>query len=143
MTNPAELTIDDICRADENPFEILGRYLRDYNETFTPDGGSLPLWLFARDENGRVLGGVDGRSSWGWCYIDRLAISPQMRGRGIGSRLLAEVEAIARRRGCVGVRLTTTSFQAAPFYEKQGYREYGRLDDHPPGHTMIYLAKRI
>lgn len=143
MTNSNDLVIDDVCRADENPFEAFGALLRDYNNGFVPDTGSVPLWLFARDARGRVQGGLDGRSGWGWCYIDRLAIAPDVRGRGLGSRLLAEAEVIARRRGCIGVRLTTTTFQAAPFYEKFGYREFGRLADYPPGYEMIFLAKRF
>lgn len=143
MKNSAELTIDDICRADENPFEALASVLRRHNEVFVPDVGSVPMWLFARDANGRVQGGLDGRTGWGWCYIDRLAIATDMRGRGLGTRLLKEAEAVARRRGCIGVRLMTTTFQAAPFYEKLGYREFGRLADYPPGHEMIFLAKRI
>ncbi len=143
MTNQAELSIDDVCRADENPFEVFGAFLRAYNNGFVPDTGSVPLWLFVRDASGRVQGGLDGRTGWGWCYVDRLAIAPDMRGKGLGRRLLGEAEAIARRRGCLGMRLTTTTFQAAPFYEKHGYREFGRLADHPPGYAMIYLAKRF
>jgi GNAT superfamily N-acetyltransferase len=143
MPIPTAITIDDICRADENPFETLGAHLRDYNNTFTPDTGWKPLWLFARDANGRVQGGLDGRTSWGWCYVDRLAVAPEARRQGVGSRLLAEAESVARRRGCLGILLTTTTFQAQPFYAKNGFREFGRLADYPPGHEMIWLAKRF
>ena len=143
MTHSRAFEIDDICRADENPFEALGSHLRDYNNGFVPDTGSVPLWLFARDGEGHVQGGLDGRTGWGWCFIERLAIAPAMRRHGLGSRLLGEAESIARRRGCVGMRLTTTTFQAAPFYEKHGFREFGRLADYPPGHAMIWLAKRF
>jgi hypothetical protein len=44
--------------------------------------------------------------------------------------------------GAIGAQLTTSTFQAAGFYEKQGYAEIGRLKDRPPGHDRIWMAKR-
>ena len=47
------------------------------------------------------------------------------------------------RRGCAGVRLDTTSFQAPDFYKRHGYTEFGRIDGYPPGHARIWLMKRF
>ncbi len=65
-----------------------------------------------------------------------------LRGQGYGSRLLALAEETARMHGAIGAQLTTSTFQAAGFYEKQGYAEIGRLKDCPPGHDRIWMAKR-
>jgi GNAT superfamily N-acetyltransferase len=56
-------------------------------------------------------------------------------------RLLADAEVHARGEGLVGVYLDTYEFQAPGFYEKMGYREFGRLpavDGHP---QRIWYAK--
>jgi len=88
----------------------------------------LPLWVFARDPSGKVQGGARGQTYWSWCTIDVLAVAQAYRHQGVGSRLLARVEEIARRRGCVGIRLDTTSFQAPDFYRRHEYIEYGRIE---------------
>ncbi|TAJ39918.1 MAG: GNAT family N-acetyltransferase, partial [Reyranella sp.] len=102
-----------------------------------------PLWLLARDNAGKVQGGVLGQTYWSWCVIDVLAVAEPYRRQGIGSRLLAKAEEIARGRGCIGVRLDTVSFQAPDFYRRHGYTEFGRLDDYPPGHTYHWFMKRF
>ena len=51
---------------------------------------------------------------------------------------------VARAAGNLGaVYLDTFTFQAPAFYEKHGYREFGRLDDAVHGHARIWLAKRL
>jgi hypothetical protein len=35
------------------------------------------------------------------------------------------------------------SFQAQPFYEKQGYTVFGVLEDLPDGHKRIFLKKDL
>ena len=37
----------------------------------------------------------------------------------------------------------THSFQAPDFYKKQGYQEFGRLADFPPGHSLIWFSKTL
>lgn len=45
--------------------------------------------------------------------------------------------------GYTGVFLDTFSFQARPFYKRQGYRVFGSIEDHPPGHARQFLMKRL
>lgn len=54
------------------------------------------------------------------CYV-----LPAAARRGVGSRLLAEMEAIARRAGCAHLALRA-SLNAADFYRAHGYIETGR-----------------
>jgi GNAT superfamily N-acetyltransferase len=137
------LTLDDVTRGPEDPFATLNGLLNDYNAAQGSSWKQVPLWLFARDATGKVQGGIRGASYWGWCAIDVLAVAEPYRRQGIGSRLLREAEEIARRRGCIGIRLDTVSFQAPGFYQRHGYQEFGRLEDHPPGHTRIWFMKRF
>ena len=91
-------------------------------------GNHVPPWLFARNAAGKVQGGVRGQTYWSWCTIDVLAVAEPYRRQGIGSCLLAKAEEIARARGCVGIRLDTTSFQAPHFYTRRGFTEFGRIE---------------
>ena len=93
--------------------------LREYNAGQVGPANHVPLWFFAAS-SGKVQGGVRGQTYWSWCAIDVLTVAEPYRRQGIGSRLLARVEEIARARGCVGIRLDTTSFQAPDFYRRHG-----------------------
>jgi GNAT superfamily N-acetyltransferase len=96
-----------------------------------------------RDPAGQVVGGVWAYTVFGWLTVQMLAVPPQWRGRGVGTALLAAAEAEARARGCRGAHLDAFSFQAAPFYIRRGYREFGRLADFPPGHDRLYFWKPL
>jgi len=117
--------------------------LNEYNVGHVGPANHVPLWLFARDPAGKVQGGVRGQTYWSWCTIDVLAVANPYRRQGIGSRLPAKTEEIARARGCVGIRLDTTSFQAPEFYSRRGYTEFGRIEGYPPGHTRLWFMKRL
>jgi GNAT superfamily N-acetyltransferase len=117
--------------------------LRAFNTEagFPHDGRRLAVLL--RDESAQVIGGLVGRTAWSWLHVENLAVPPALRGAGWGRRLLAAAEAEAQRRGCIGVRLDTYSFQARGFYERHGFRLTGQIDDCPPGQTRFSLAKRL
>ncbi len=57
--------------------------------------------------------------------------------------MLEGAEAEAKRRGCRGVWLDTFSAAAARFYEKQGYKPFGIIDDYPPGAARHFLSKPL
>jgi len=68
----------------------------------------------ARDEIGlaaevdeRLLGCAFLRPEPDFLYVGKLAVSPEAQGSGIGSRFLAEAEAIARKLGKPALRLET------------------------------------
>lgn len=90
-----------------------------------------------------VTGGLYGMDGFGWAFVKYLAVPDEYRGQGLGSRLLAEAEAIARARGYIGVWLDTFEFQARPFYEKLGYTVFGELEGAPNAIPRYFLKKRF
>ena len=101
------------------------------------------LAVLLRDAERRTIGGAIGTSFHGWLRIELLWLPEGLRGRGWGSRVMAMMETEARARRCLGVRLETASFQARGFYEKLGYKLFGTLADHPPGHECFWLCKQF
>ena len=100
-----------------------------------------PLELYVHDQNRTLLGGLIAETYWGWLFVDMLWLHEHVRGHGLGRDLLLRAETEAIRRGCAHAYLTTFSFQARGFYEKQGYRVVGQLDDYPPGDSYFWLRK--
>lgn len=97
-----------------------------------------------RDDNGVMLGGLIGVRKGDWLNIDYLWVSDSVRGTGVGSQLIKTAEEEARRKGCRHALVDTVSFQARPFYEKQGYQVQMSLQDYPyQGMQRHYLTKHL
>ena len=90
-----------------------------------------------------LAGGLNGATHWGWCYIRQLWVQEAWRRRGLGRRLLVDMEAKARGRDCVGLYVDTFDAGAAVFYERAGFVLFGRIEGFPPGHTRTFLQKRL
>ena len=81
------------------------------------------LFLIAEADGaiiGSVIGGFDGRRG----LIYHLAVAASFRGLGIGSRLMDEVEARLRAKGCLKCYLlvTTDNPEAEGYYRQRGWQ---------------------
>ena len=102
-----------------------------------------PLAVLVRDETGAIAGGLTGRTSAAWLYVELFWLPETLRGTGLGKRMMVAAEAEAVRRGCIGAHLDTYDYQAPGFYQKLGYEVFGSIEDHPPGHTRFWMRKRF
>lgn len=114
---------------DTRDHEALLRSLVRDNTTRGGPSGYRNIAIIVRDpDTGEVSSGVWGSILYGWLFIELLYVALSDRRRGLGSRLLAAVESAAREQGCMGVWLTSYTFQAPGFYKKHGYEEFGELE---------------
>jgi GNAT superfamily N-acetyltransferase len=132
----------------ESPDEADYKHLYDALDAFNDAASGIPdparkLALLVRGPAGTPIGGLWAVSYWSWMFVQLLYLAPALRRSGLGSRLLAQAETIARRDGCIGIWLDTFSFQARPFYERHGFHEFGRIPDYPPGAARHFMAKRL
>lgn len=145
MPHNLHITLSDEDAAGIAAF-IHGR-IKAFNDAHSPAhraaraDGLHPLLVVARDGDDNVVGGLIAATYWGWLDVDDLWVAEEVRGRGLGRRLLRTAEREARARGCSRARLTTYSFQARAFYEKEGYGVVGALEDYPPGETYYWMRK--
>ena len=130
-----------------NPTKTETDFIRDslakFNDERVGADGHTPLNIVEYDEDGNIIGGILGGTYWGWMYVDILWVREDHRKKGIGSRLLAEAEKEAVRRGCHHVHLDTMSWQAPDFYKKHGYEVIGVLPDIPDGNQKFLLMKKL
>ena len=122
----------------------IGNGLKGYNEAKAGYHDGRPLAVLVADPTTeQVLGGVLGRTSLGVLFIDLFFLPDELRGHRLGSELLAKAEEEGTRRGCRTSFLYTISFQAPGFYERHGYREFGRIPCNPPGTSRVFMVKDL
>lgn len=97
---------------------------------------------------GDLVAGVVGvRSDWlRGPYLQFLGVLPQHQGHGLGARILAWFESIARDGGQRNLWVAASDFNSAAlrFYARHGFVECARLDGLvSDGRTEILLRKRL
>lgn len=94
-------------------------------------------------DNDKLIGGAIGFIQYNWYFLDLLYIDEEYRGQNIGTSLIKQIEAFAKKENLTGVRMETWDFQAKDFYEKLGYTVYGEIKNCPPGTIDYFLKKEL
>lgn len=87
------------------------------------DERSIPLAVFGTDARDEIIGGVAGRSIYGWFLIHVVWVDEAYRG-------------------CIGAQVDTVAFQAPEFYRKLGFEIIGEVPDCFFGHTRYFFSRR-
>jgi ribosomal protein S18 acetylase RimI-like enzyme len=114
-----------------------------YNEEKAGPRNSKEFAFSVCSETGEFVGGLLGYTHWNHFFVAAVFVDQQFRRQGVGRELLKRAEALALEQGCDAIYLDSSDFQAPGFYEKLGFKVFGKLEDYPPGHQRFYLVKRI
>lgn len=120
----------------------LRQWLADQAQALIGQIASHGLRFAARDGIGNVLGGITGSVAHSVLTIHLLALAPEQRRRGIGSKLMRAIEDAAIALGCTAACVDTLEFEAPLFYQKQGYTLLGIVGD-IPGRRKYFLGKPL
>jgi GNAT superfamily N-acetyltransferase len=131
--------------------------------TFEPDGADLarlregvlaharavavgpepqPVACFAR-EGDVLVGGASGRIESARLFVNYLWVDTALRRQGLGSALLADLEAAARDAGCRDALIETLMDDSAALYRKLGWQPVAEIADYVPGFTRRIFVKRL
>ena len=141
LQNDFEFVVD----ADPQPeaSNVIGRGIHEHLVSIFGEVQEGRLLVLAKSD-GETVGGASGSwGSFGWLYVGGLWVNEKIRGRGLGSRLLAMIETEGIRRGCKNVYLDTMTFQAPDFYKRLGHSVFGELEDFPTGHSRVFFRKKL
>jgi GNAT superfamily N-acetyltransferase len=135
-----EFLVED--QPDPIEIEFLEMQIRREASDAMGLGDEVDLAIFVR-EAGVVVAGISG---WTWgdcCELQNLWVEPNLRGRGLATRLLAAAEAEATARGCSQTVHFTYAFQARALYERNGYELLGQVEDFPSGTDVLWFHKSL
>lgn len=128
-----------ICSSEADS-SYLHEKLREYNARYMHESGDFNFHI---EDKGRIIGGIVAGGLGDTLEVEFLYVEGQYRGKGIGRRLLAHVEALARQNGLKRILLNTYSFQAPEFYRKLGYTEILKLSPAFDGFAQSYFIKEL
>jgi len=121
--------------------EDIRQPLFNFNRQHIGNIDRVPLAVFTLNEAGNKVAGLTGNTFGNWLNIDYLWVADALRHQGIGSKLMHAAEQEATVRRCLYARVDTLSFQARPFYEKQGYQLQMTLKNIPEHHQWYFFTK--
>jgi ribosomal protein S18 acetylase RimI-like enzyme len=97
--------------------------------------------VFLKVEKGnKIVGSVRGQVNKGTCYIGKLIVHPESQNRGIGRRLLEEIERRFSNADCYELFTGHKSGKNLYLYKKMGYEKF-KEDELSSKLTLIYLQK--
>lgn len=96
--------------------------------------------LKAIDENGVIIGSVRAYQDAGTVYIGKLMVHPDMQNKGIGTRLLLEIENVYSNQR-FELFTSTRSIKNIKLYEKLGY-EIFKEEIVSEELKFVYMQKR-
>ncbi|ENZ36448.1 MULTISPECIES: GNAT family N-acetyltransferase [Clostridium] len=136
-----------IRESNEEESELIVDKIVEYNLSKVPIiQESSFIWInrVIVDTYGDIIVGINSKMyCWNCLYIDVLWVKEEYRKEGLGSKILNEIEKVAKDKGCYLIHLDTFDFQAKDFYIKHGYDIFGILDECPQRHKRYFMKKII
>jgi len=123
--------------------DSLEEQLYEHNRDATGHQDGRGLAFEAVDSADARIAAIAGYSWAGMAEIRQLWVDKAHRSLGLGRALVEAAVAEAVTRGCRLVWVATHSFQAPWLYEKCGFLRVADLPDWPPGHSKIFLHRRL
>ncbi|AJD32839.1 MULTISPECIES: GNAT family N-acetyltransferase [Clostridium] len=131
----------------EQEADLIVDRIVEYNLSKVPGKQEVPLLCINRvieGTNGEIIAGIlSNMYCWNCIYIDVLWVKEEYRKDGLGTKLLKELEKIAKEKDCHLIHLDTFDFQAKDFYIRHGYEIFGVLDQCPENHKRYFMKKNI
>lgn len=137
-------TFDELIGREEVDRKIAHDYTPDMLKKLL----SRPASEYVVADDGETLhgaayaaqGAVKGDSEI--ALVLHLCVKPESQGQGIGQRLLIELEEAFPTARKIRVNLNKNDVKAQKFFETQGYKKLGRVNEHTPNDD-IALEKTL
>lgn len=132
--------VDHSPGSEDNVF--LRKKIVDFNAQFLHEQATQ-FNVYAKTEKNDIIGGATIWEHSDALYIDILWVDEHYRNQKIGSKLITEIIAQARKKNIKKLFVDTYDFQASDFYLKHGFFVIGRLEKYLLEHDRIYFRMNL
>lgn len=113
---------------DDSDFTRISDGLDEYNSSSLFPVYEPKSYAFnAVRENGEIIGGLIIKYAFNACEIKLLHVDRNMRGNGVGQKLISKAEDYARKHNMGSICIWTFSWQGEGFYEKCGFKQIFKI----------------
>lgn len=134
------MTIIDLT---EEQVEDIEERLEDFDEsyiTYKMDG-EIQIGI---EDDGKLVAGLDACiTNFKILYVSTVFVDEEYRRKGLGARLMREMEKRAAAMGVNMIRLDTYDWQGKEFYETLGYECVGHYENKEDGFSEYFYLKRL
>jgi len=104
-----------------------------------------PHGFYVAEENDRIIGYVISSLKYGKGVIISIAVLPEFRRRGIGSKLMKEsLNFLSKSVDYVELQVKVSNTEAISFYRKLGFKETGLIPNYyQEGEDALIMYKEI
>ena len=127
---------------DEQVEDIETRLdLYDENYITYKMNGTIQIGI---EDDGKLIAGLDACvTAFKILYVSTVFVDEKYRRKGVGERLIREMEKRALEMGVNTIRLDTFNWQGKDFYEALGYECVGQYENAEDGFAEYFFLKRI
>lgn len=134
------MTIIDL---NQEQVEDIEERLEDFDEsyiTYKMDG-EIQIGI---EDDGKLVAGLDACiTNFKILYVSTVFVDEEYRRKGLGARLMHEIEKRAASMGVNMIRLDTYDWQGKEFYEALGYECVGHYENKEDGFSEYFYLKRL
>ena len=133
----------NIVDLNEEQVDEIETRLETYDENYITYkmNGSIQIGM---EDGGKLIAGLDACvTTFKILYVSTVFVDEEYRRKGIGERLIREMEKRAFEMGINTIRLDTFDWQGKDFYEALGYKCVGQYDNTEDGYSEYFFLKRI
>ena len=132
-----------IINLNEEQAEDIGERLSAFDEQYISYkmNGRIRIGI---EDGGKLIAGLDAEiTAFRILYVSTVFVDEAYRRKGIGARLVREMEKRAAAMGVNAIRLDTFNWQGKEFYEALGYTAVGHYDHDEDGFSEYFFLKRL
>ena len=134
------MTIIDL---NEEQVDDIEERLEDFDEsyiTYKMDG-EIHIGI---EDDGKLVAGLNAYiTNFKILYVSTVFVDEEYRWKGLGARLMHEMEKRAAAMGVNNIRLDTYDWQGKEFYETLGYECVGHYDNKEDGFSEYFYLKKL
>lgn len=132
-----------IIELSDNEVKYIEDKLDEYDQEYIKFklNGEISIGI---KENGYLIAGLNACfTAFKILYVSTVFVDKEYRRRGIGARLMDELERKAKELGANMIRLDTFDFQGREFYKSIGYEEVGFYKNGIDCFAESFFVKRL